>query len=53
MINFKLDNLLLKMLKGGKNVSDLNLSCGKPPQIEIDSHLLFDKTSMFLIEESR
>ncbi len=39
MINFKLDNLLLKMLKAGKKVSDLNLSCGKPPQIEVDSQL--------------
>lgn len=39
MINFKLDNLLLQMLKAGTNVSDLNLSSGKPPQVEIDSQL--------------
>lgn len=39
MINFKLDNLLLKMLKAGTNISDLNLSSGKPPQVEIDSQL--------------
>jgi len=39
LINFKLDNLLLKMLKAGDNISDLNLSCGKAPQVEIDSQL--------------
>lgn len=39
MINFKLDNILMKMLNAGKNISDLNLSCGKPPQVEIDSQL--------------
>ena len=40
MINFKLDNLLLKMLKAGENISDLNLSCGKPPQVEVDGELV-------------
>jgi twitching motility protein PilT len=40
VLNFKLDNLLLLMLKAGDNVSDLNLSCGKPPQVEIDSQLI-------------
>ena len=39
MINFKLDHLLLKMLKSGKNISDLNLSSNRPPQVEIDSEL--------------
>jgi twitching motility protein PilT len=39
LINFKLDNILLKMLNAGKNISDLNLSCGKPPQVEVDSEL--------------
>ena len=39
MINFKVDDILQRMLKAGKNISDLNLSCGKPPQVEIDSEL--------------
>ena len=39
MINFKVDTLLQKMLAAGQNISDLNLSCGKPPQVEIDSEL--------------
>ncbi|MCP4655380.1 MAG: twitching motility protein, partial [bacterium] len=39
MINFKVDTLLSKMLKAGEHVSDLNLSCGRPPQVEIDGQL--------------
>jgi twitching motility protein PilT len=39
VINFKLDHLLLKMLKAGTNISDLNLSSNRPPQVEIDSEL--------------
>ncbi|MEM8932357.1 MAG: hypothetical protein AAGE94_14340 [Acidobacteriota bacterium] len=40
MINFKVDNLLLRMLKAGKNISDLNLSSGRPPQVEKDGKLV-------------
>ncbi len=40
MINFKLDNLLTRMLAAGKDVSDLNLSSNRPPQVEIDGQLL-------------
>ncbi len=39
MINYKMDKLLLKMLKPGKNFSDLNQSIDNPPQIEVDSEL--------------
>ncbi|MEM8998035.1 MAG: PilT/PilU family type 4a pilus ATPase [Acidobacteriota bacterium] len=39
MINFKVDNLLMRMLKAGKNISDLNLSSGRPPQVEVDGKL--------------
>jgi len=39
VINFKVDNLLTKMLSSGSNISDLNLSCGRPPQVEIDGQL--------------
>lgn len=39
MINFKVDPLLQRMLAAGQGVSDLNLSCGKPPQVEIDGQL--------------
>ncbi|MEM1176792.1 MAG: PilT/PilU family type 4a pilus ATPase [Acidobacteriota bacterium] len=39
MINFKVDNLLMRMLKAGKNISDLNLSSGRPPQVELDGKL--------------
>ena len=40
MINFKVDNLLMRMLKAGKNISDLNLSSGRPPQVEVDGKLV-------------
>ena len=40
MINFKVDNLLMRMLKAGKNISDLNLSSGRPPQVELDGKLV-------------
>lgn len=39
MINFKVDPLLQRMLQASKNVSDLNLSPGRPPQVEIDGQL--------------
>ena len=39
MINFKVDNLLMRMLKAGQNISDLNLSSGRPPQVELDGQL--------------
>ncbi|MEO1368219.1 MAG: PilT/PilU family type 4a pilus ATPase [Acidobacteriota bacterium] len=39
MINFKVDNLLMRMLKAGTNISDLNLSSGRPPQVEVDGKL--------------
>ncbi|MDA8020804.1 MAG: PilT/PilU family type 4a pilus ATPase [Thermoanaerobaculia bacterium] len=39
MINFKVDQLLSQMLKAGDNVSDLNLSSYRAPQVEIDSEL--------------
>ena len=40
MINFKIDNILNKMLGAGKDISDLNLSCGKPPQVEVSGRLV-------------
>ena len=39
MINFKLDPLLQRMLAAGQGISDLNLSTGRPPQVEIDGQL--------------
>lgn len=39
MIHFKVDSLLQRMLAIGDNISDLNLSVGKPPQVEIDGAL--------------
>ncbi len=39
MINFNVDNLLSRMLSAGQGVSDLILSSGKPPQVEIDGAL--------------
>ena len=39
MIHFKLDPLLQRMLAAGQGISDLNLSTGKPPQVEIDGQL--------------
>lgn len=39
MIHFKVDSLLQRMLAAGDNISDLNLSVGKPPQVEIDGEL--------------
>jgi twitching motility protein PilT len=39
LINFKVDQILARMLQAGKNVSDLNLSCFRPPQVEIDGEL--------------
>ena len=39
MIHFKLDNLLGRMLAASKDVSDLNLSTGRPPQVEVDGEL--------------
>ncbi len=39
MIHFKVDNLFTRMLATGKDVSDLNLSTGRPPQVEIDGEL--------------
>ena len=40
MLNFKVDNLLNRMLSMGDGVSDLNLSAGRPPQVEIDGELM-------------
>ncbi|MEM6795830.1 MAG: PilT/PilU family type 4a pilus ATPase [Acidobacteriota bacterium] len=40
MINFKVDNLLLRMLRAGTNISDLNISAGKKPQVEVDGQLV-------------
>lgn len=40
MLNFKVDNLLNRMLAMGDGVSDLNLSAGRPPQVEIDGQLV-------------
>ncbi|MEM1203108.1 MAG: PilT/PilU family type 4a pilus ATPase [Acidobacteriota bacterium] len=40
MIHFKVDNLLSRMLQAGKNISDLNLSAGKAPQVEVDGQLV-------------
>ncbi len=39
MLHFKVDNLLNRMLSASSNVSDLNLSAGRPPQIEVDGRL--------------
>ena len=39
MIHFKVDRLLTRMLKAGRNVSDLNISAGRPLQVEIDGSL--------------
>jgi len=39
LLNFKVDNLLTRMLSMGDGVSDLNLSAGRPPQVEIDGQL--------------
>ncbi len=39
MIHFKVDRLLNRMLKAGRNVSDLNISAGRPLQVEIDGRL--------------
>ncbi len=39
MIHFKVDRLLSRMLQAGSNVSDLNISAGRPPQVEIDGRL--------------
>ena len=39
MLHFKVDHLLSRMLQAGRNVSDLNLSTGRPPQVEIDGKL--------------
>ncbi len=39
MINFNLDALLGHMLDASDDISDLNLSTGQPPQVEIDSVL--------------
>lgn len=39
MIHFKIDQLLSRMLAASDSVSDLNLSAGRPPQVEIDGEL--------------
>jgi twitching motility protein PilT len=39
MAYFDIDPLLNSMLDVGENISDLNLSVGKPPQVEIDGQL--------------
>jgi len=39
LINFRVDGLLTRMLAAGPSVSDLNLSTGRPPQVEIDGKL--------------
>ncbi len=39
MAYFDLNPLLVKMLDVAPGVSDLNLSVGKPPQVEIDGEL--------------
>ncbi len=39
MIHFPLDSLLGHMLDAGAEISDLNLSAGRPPQVEIDGAL--------------
>lgn len=40
MKNFNLDAILESMLKSAERVSDLNFSVGRPPQVEIDGHLV-------------
>jgi len=39
VINFKVDPLLQRMLQASKNASDLNISPGRPLQVEIDGEL--------------
>lgn len=39
MKNFQLNSFLETMLEAYKNVSDLNFSVGKPPQVEVDGAL--------------
>jgi twitching motility protein PilT len=39
MAYFDIDPLLNEMLDVGENISDLNLSVGRPPQVEIDGQL--------------
>ena len=39
MIHFKVDRLLTRMLEAGSSVSDLNISAGRPLQVEIDGRL--------------
>ena len=39
MAYFDIDPLLNTMLDAAPNISDLNLSVGKPPQVEIDGQL--------------
>ncbi|MEM6453898.1 MAG: PilT/PilU family type 4a pilus ATPase [Acidobacteriota bacterium] len=39
MIHFKVESILSRMLAAGDSVSDLNLSAGRPPQVEIDGQL--------------
>jgi twitching motility protein PilT len=39
MAYFDLDPLLEAMLDAAPNISDLNLSVGRPPQVEVDGHL--------------
>jgi twitching motility protein PilT len=40
LLNFKVDNLLTRMLSMGEGISDLNLSAGRPPQVEVDGQLV-------------
>ena len=39
MIHFKIDSLFQRLLAAGDGISDLNLSVGKAPQVEIDGQL--------------
>ena len=39
MAYFDLDPLLEAMLDAAPGISDLNLSVGRPPQVEVDGHL--------------
>jgi twitching motility protein PilT len=39
MAYFDLDPLLERMLDSAPGISDLNLSVGRPPQVEVDGHL--------------
>src|SRR4029453_11827340 len=41
MAYFDLDPLLEKMLDAAPGLSDLNLSVGRPPQVEVDGKLIF------------